>query len=164
MYPWYVRSDYYAILGVHPDASLAEVRTAYRQAARLHHPDRGGTHARMKAINEAYEVLRDPGLRADFDEGWARAATGQVPRRQEQRPQAPTVPTQRPSPTWPLWISAGLLLMAVLLWLGWGYQSWQARGWDFVGFLLLSEFYWVAVLWIWSKVTTIVEALVDWIG
>lgn len=62
---------HYAVLGVRPDASDAEVRRAYRRLAREYHPDRtfgsaaGGD--RMPAINEAYRVLSDPGRRAMYD-------------------------------------------------------------------------------------------------
>ena len=51
--------DYYALLGVSPDAGGDEVRRAYREAALRLHPDRnGGSQAageRMRAINEAWQ-------------------------------------------------------------------------------------------------------------
>jgi curved DNA-binding protein CbpA len=47
----------YQILNVSPHASLAQIKSAYRQAAANNHPDRGGTHAAMVAINDAYEQL-----------------------------------------------------------------------------------------------------------
>ena len=63
--------DYYALPGVSPDAGGDEVRRAYRAAALRLHPDRnGGSQAageRMRAINEAWQELRDPDRRADYD-------------------------------------------------------------------------------------------------
>jgi DnaJ domain len=47
----------YQILGVPPHASLTQVKSAYRQAAANHHPDCGGSHEAMVAINAAYEQL-----------------------------------------------------------------------------------------------------------
>jgi hypothetical protein len=59
----------YDLLGVAPDASAADVRAAYRRAARAHHPDRHGEQAatRMAAVNAAWEVLGDPRRRAEYD-------------------------------------------------------------------------------------------------
>ncbi len=45
----------FATLGLPTAASLAEIRAAYRRRAFLLHPDRGGDHAAMVALNVAYE-------------------------------------------------------------------------------------------------------------
>jgi curved DNA-binding protein CbpA len=62
--------DYYAILEIGPDASEGEIRVAYRRLARRYHPDlhpeRADAEARLKELNEAYEVLRDPVRRAQY--------------------------------------------------------------------------------------------------
>lgn len=52
--------NYYSILGVTPDSSDAEIKSAYRKLARKYHPDVNpyGT-ARFKDITEAYETLSD---------------------------------------------------------------------------------------------------------
>ncbi|MFN7136218.1 MAG: DnaJ C-terminal domain-containing protein [Thermomonas sp.] len=63
--------DYYAILGVEPSAGEAEIKTAYRRLARKYHPDvskEKGAEEKFKAVNEAYEALRDPQKRAAYDQ------------------------------------------------------------------------------------------------
>lgn len=63
------RPDHYATLGVATDASVDDIKRAYRRAARHAHPDRGGSHERMQALNEAKDVLTDPARRARYDAG-----------------------------------------------------------------------------------------------
>jgi len=63
--------DYYATLGVEPTAGDAEIKTAYRRLARKYHPDvskEAGAEDKFKAVNEAYEALRDPQKRAAYDQ------------------------------------------------------------------------------------------------
>jgi curved DNA-binding protein len=63
--------DYYATLGVEPSAGDAEIKTAYRRLARKYHPDvskEAGAEDKFKAINEAYEALRDPAKRQAYDQ------------------------------------------------------------------------------------------------
>ena len=64
--------DYYATLGVAPDADDKAVKQAYRKLARQHHPDvKPGDKAseeRFKEINEAYQALSDPERRKKYDE------------------------------------------------------------------------------------------------
>jgi|GEM_PF-6762600 len=56
--------DYYAILGLSPDADEQAIKQAYRKLARQYHPDvnPGDKKAeeRFKEINEAYQALSDP--------------------------------------------------------------------------------------------------------
>jgi len=63
--------DYYEILGVARDASADEIRKAFRQLARKHHPDvaadKSTAEEKFKEINEAYEVLGDPDKRKKYD-------------------------------------------------------------------------------------------------
>jgi molecular chaperone DnaJ len=62
--------DYYKTLGVKRDATEQEIKKAYRNLARKHHPDvNKGADAedRFKAINEANSVLSDPEKRAKYD-------------------------------------------------------------------------------------------------
>ncbi len=63
--------DYYATLGVEPTAGDAEIKTAYRRLARKYHPDvskEAGAEEKFKAVNEAYEALRDPAKRQAYDQ------------------------------------------------------------------------------------------------
>jgi hypothetical protein len=50
--------DPYAVLGVRRGASPDEIRRAWVDLARRHHPDRGGDPATMQAINDAWAALR----------------------------------------------------------------------------------------------------------
>lgn len=61
---------YYDILGVGRGASFDDVRQAFRRRAKVLHPDRTGhaaDHARFHLLCEAYEVLRDPRRRMQYD-------------------------------------------------------------------------------------------------
>ena len=49
--------DPYEILGVARDASLEEVKAAYRRACKSRHPDMGGTHEAMVELNTAYAFV-----------------------------------------------------------------------------------------------------------
>lgn len=63
--------DYYRVLGVERKATLAEIKKAYRKLARKHHPDLNpgdkAAEQRFKEITEAYEVLKDPQKRKQYD-------------------------------------------------------------------------------------------------
>ena len=63
--------DYYAILNVRRDASEEEIRQAYRELARKHHPDKNPgdatAPAKFRRVTTAYEVLRDARQRGPYD-------------------------------------------------------------------------------------------------
>ncbi|KAG0459940.1 hypothetical protein HPP92_023068 [Vanilla planifolia] len=69
-------SSYYAVLGVSPGASAAEIRAAYRKLAMKWHPDRCAgvrieeANERFQQIHDAYEVLSDERKRAAYDAGF----------------------------------------------------------------------------------------------
>ncbi|CUF82364.1 DNA-J chaperone, putative [Bodo saltans] len=58
---------YYKILGVSTNASVNDIRSAFRQKVIMHHPDAGGSTETMTKLNEAYRTLRDPALRETYD-------------------------------------------------------------------------------------------------
>ena len=63
--------DYYEILGVKPDAKDADIKSAYRRLARKYHPDvskETGAEEKFKAVNEAYEALKDAARRQAYDQ------------------------------------------------------------------------------------------------
>ena len=66
-----METDYYQILGVDRTADERTLKAAYRKAAMECHPDRKGgckdSEAKFKALNQAYDVLRDPQKRAAYD-------------------------------------------------------------------------------------------------
>lgn len=60
--------DYYAILGLSPDAEGILIKAAYRALSQKYHPDKEtGDELKMQEINEAYSVLSDPESRAAYD-------------------------------------------------------------------------------------------------
>lgn len=70
--------DYYKILGVDENASEEEIKKAYRKLAHQYHPDKaGGSEARFKEINEAYQTLSDPERRRQYDQ--FRVFGGRIP-------------------------------------------------------------------------------------
>lgn len=68
------KRDYYAVLGVTRDASEADIKRAFRELARKHHPDTGSTDdgERFREINEAYTCLSDRDQRSRYDR-WGHA-------------------------------------------------------------------------------------------
>jgi DnaJ-domain-containing protein 1 len=60
--------NYYSVLGVPRGASADEIKKSYRRLARRYHPDgQVGDEEKLKTINAAYEVLRDPPQRQQYD-------------------------------------------------------------------------------------------------
>lgn len=70
--------SYYDILSLRPDASLQEITASYRSLAKMLHPDvceSPDAEELFKAVNEAYQVLRDPKKRDEYDASLAIAKT-----------------------------------------------------------------------------------------
>ena len=69
--------DYYKVLGLPRDADAVQIKGAYRKMIKLHHPDKAhklgitkeDAEKKMASVNEAYEVLSDPELKARYDQG-----------------------------------------------------------------------------------------------
>lgn len=62
-------AEVYALLGVAPTADDADLRRAYRRAARLAHPDTGAPEHRFHALQAAWDLVRTPERRAAYDAG-----------------------------------------------------------------------------------------------
>lgn len=128
-------SNYYDLLGVSPNAEIEVITAAYKAMIRKYHPDinkSASASDRTKAINEAYEVLKDPLQRQDYD---AKLAEGRTNRGAPPPPPPPPPPTPPPSPTppsrnevsssgrsrelgaWAKYAAACAAVIAILLWL-----------------------------------------------
>ncbi len=74
-------TDYYAVLGVAPDAAPSEIDSRYRDLAKVLHPDRSADVAdqeRFKRVSAAYTALKDPATRRAYDEFRARVEAGSL--------------------------------------------------------------------------------------
>jgi molecular chaperone DnaJ len=84
------KKDYYKILGVSPKESKGGIRTAYRELAKKHHPDRAGHEATraFQDLTEAYSVLSDPEARESYNQSLQKEEQSQRLGRKSQRPVA----------------------------------------------------------------------------
>ena len=104
--------DPYRVLGVSAGASRKDIARAYRRAVQHAHPDArphdpAAAAARFQALTAAYDLLRGPGRRADYDRGHPAAEPGG----RQPRP-GPPAPASRwrgsplllgPPPGQPIW-------------------------------------------------------------
>ena len=64
-------SEHYAALGLKSDATLSDIKKAFRQKASQFHPDRNSdpdAPARFREVQEAYDVLSDEDKRKAYDD------------------------------------------------------------------------------------------------
>ncbi|KKZ12352.1 MAG: hypothetical protein TH68_07640 [Candidatus Synechococcus spongiarum 142] len=91
--------DFYKELGLSPTATAAEIKVAYRQLVKRHHPDAGGDAQRIVAINVAYGVLSQAETRQAYDatqQGSLQRQTSCHVRNQT-KPQRPSSPCPNPT-------------------------------------------------------------------
>ena len=72
-------TDYYKILGVSSSATTEEIKIAFRKAALLAHPDKGGSKQAFQALNEAHTIISNPHERESHDRDvrdWIRSFGG----------------------------------------------------------------------------------------
>jgi len=75
------KRDYYEVLGLRRDATDAQIKAAYRKAARKHHPDvnkASDSAEKFREATEAYEALSDPQKRRMYDQ-FGHAGAGMKP-------------------------------------------------------------------------------------
>lgn len=61
------KEDLYSLLGVNRKADTKEIRSAYKDLCKIHHPDKGGNEETFKKISHAHEVLSDTQRREMYD-------------------------------------------------------------------------------------------------
>lgn len=67
-----LNNSYYAVLGLHPSASVLEIRRSYRELSKHYHPDTTKlppeiAKAKFQQLNEAYSTLSHPERRSIYD-------------------------------------------------------------------------------------------------
>jgi outer membrane protein assembly factor BamB len=60
--------NHYQLLGVMADATAGQIRAAYREKAKLAHPDAGGSPELFRQLLDAYQVLSNPVRRRQYDD------------------------------------------------------------------------------------------------
>lgn len=124
-------SGFYQLLGVRRGASPEEIRAAFRDLAKRYHPDTSGVATddeRFVRLREAYEVLRDPLRRLEYDaaaregsDSARRRPEGERRRRPSPDPAAeartagPASPAGATAPRWPLGVAVVMLLALVVV-------------------------------------------------
>ena len=96
--------DLYAVLGVEPDASQAQIKSEYRWLAKKFHPDtnQGDSRSakRFQKINDAYGVISNPALRAAYDSSRPEPPKSANSQNPDYSKPAPTKPAPtKPTPT-----------------------------------------------------------------
>lgn len=73
--------NYYDLLQINPRAELETIERVYRILAKRYHPDnqQTGDAERFRLLTEAYDTLRDPAKRAEYDRKFEVNAAGPLP-------------------------------------------------------------------------------------
>lgn len=105
----------YKILGIAEDATLDEIKAAYRERARRYHPDAGGDAWAFQQVQQAYDMLLEKHGSPDAGEGGASAATPAEVRQSPPDQAGGTTRSMRPHE---IAIIAGViaLLVALMYW------------------------------------------------
>lgn len=70
------KQDYYKTLGIDKNATLSDIKKAYRNLVNIYHPDKNTKKSpeeqkqaeeKFKEIQEAYEILSDDSKRSQYD-------------------------------------------------------------------------------------------------
>lgn len=61
--------ELYDNLGVSKEATPEEIKKAYRDQSKIHHPDKGGDAAEFRKVQRAYDLLSDSEKRSRYDRG-----------------------------------------------------------------------------------------------
>lgn len=90
--------DYYKVLGIGVTSSQADIRKAFLDLARTHHPDKNPGHealykAKFQVITTAYDVLKDPTSKRTYDQ------IRPIPRKSTQQRPAASKTTNKPAQT-----------------------------------------------------------------
>lgn len=76
----WIEKDFYAVLGVKPNAPAADIKKTYRKLAQKYHPDANpgdkAAEEKFKEISHAYDVVSDPKSRKEYDEVREMARSG----------------------------------------------------------------------------------------
>lgn len=89
--------SYYAILGISPNATLEDIRSAYRRLAREFHPDYyAGGSDRFREIQEAYTVLGDARRRREYEQSFSKVQPPEPARHADYCGPEPLIPEQGP--------------------------------------------------------------------
>jgi molecular chaperone DnaJ len=90
--------SYFAILGISPDATADEIRSAYRRLVKEFHPDHyAGSSERFRDIQEAYSVLGNRRRRSEYEQNIKKTAR-KTPFRNVEHPEPePLIPEESPT-------------------------------------------------------------------
>lgn len=98
-----MRRTHYEVLQVAEDASVEDIKRAYRRKARQYHPDTNGgdplAEEAFKAVTEAWRTLSDTTLRRDYDHALEQPAHDTTPDTSVAAP-AVDVDEELPAPSW----------------------------------------------------------------